>query len=114
MGLFSKWFKENEQGVAVLDQRVIEQFNKICVDIPADQDFLFEVNGTTFVGRYVGNHFGKKQFIVEEGLLNLNGEATVKVIRKADVGESIRLSDTKYKVENEFAIRFLQLQDLIA
>ena len=51
------------------------------LDLPFQEDCVFEVEGITFVGCYIGNLFNQTQVVTSEGLLNLDRDANIKVVR---------------------------------
>ena len=84
------------------------------LDLPFQEDCVFEVEGITFVGCYIGNLFNQTQVVTSEGLLNLDRDANIKVVRRASKQESMTLVSTKNKVKNHHILRFFKLSDIRA
>ena len=82
------------------------------VDLVSVFSGVFSVEEKTFIGSYIGKCQGRNEFVVERGLLTIEETIKVKVVRPATEEESRSLVRTKNRIINDYAILFLNLEDL--
>jgi len=102
---FFKWFNSDKKV-----QEIEKEVNVLNSHIPYNKDYLFQANGTVFVGCRDYSPQGQTHIIIESGLLTVNQE--VSIIREATKEESLCLLGTKSNVEQHYVVRYFQLQDI--